>query len=445
MRGAATSLGCAANSMPWHLAGNRTLPRPPSGGRAEVQRLTLGWGAMVAVSAGGALLATAAASTALRGSALARVVPPPMISFSACLALSNMGAIPASAVAYNMATSRALPISVGLALLSSAQPAARVGRALVPAVQAFGLFSAATTVGAIVAFRVIVSSGMLPIPQAACAAGCLCATYVGGTANLLAVAAATDARSHTALLPSLLAADAALMGCHFALLAWAARFRPAQRLLAQDVVTAQGDGAEVPTARVKQQAGDAAPANRLRRWGVPSAGVAIAAAAGIGAGWLETSRTLPSGSALAIICLVCASSAVAASRHAPTVASLRTLALPAELLSCLFLGSLGAGTELRALAVAGPAAALMCAIVLSVHSLLGVGGALLANRLCGARITLPALLTASNAAVGGSSTATAMALAFGWGEMVAPAAACGSIGYALATALGVGLCGALSR
>jgi uncharacterized membrane protein len=160
---------------------------------------------------------------------------------------------------------------------------------------------------------------------------------------------------------------------------------------------------------------------------------------------LEASLPLPAGSALAIICLVCAAFAAAASRHAQTAASLCNLALPAELLSCLFLGSLGAATELRALATAGPAAALMCVIVLGTHTLLGVGGALLVNRLCRARITLPALLTASNAAVGGSSTATTMALAFGWGEMVAPAAACGSIGYALATALGVGLCGALNR
>jgi len=198
----------------------------------------------MAPTAGGALLATAAASTALRGSALARVVPPPMISFSACLALSNVGAIPTSAVAYDMAAS-ALPISVGLALLSSAQPAARIGRALVPTLQAFGLFSAATTLGAVAAFNVMSSSGMLAIPQAACAAGCLCATYVGGTANLLAVAAATGARAHTALLPSLLAADAALMGCHFALLAWAASFRPAQHMLAQGAGTQGGGGTSI--------------------------------------------------------------------------------------------------------------------------------------------------------------------------------------------------------
>lgn len=397
----------------------------------------------MAPTAGGALLATAAASTALRGSALARVVPPPMISFSACLALSNVGAIPTSAVAYDMAAS-ALPISVGLALLSSAQPAARIGRALVPTLQAFGLFSAATTLGAVAAFNVMSSSGMLAIPQAACAAGCLCATYVGGTANLLAVAAATGARAHTALLPSLLAADAALMGCHFALLAWAASFRPAQHMLAQGAGT-QGGGAEDPVARVIPQAGDRASADRLRHWVTPLAGAAVAASASIGARWLEASLPLPTGSSLALICLVCAASAAAASRHAQTAASLRTLALPAELLSCLFLGSLGAGTELRALAVAGPAAALMCAIVLGTHTLLGLVAALVANRLCCARITLPALLTASNAAVGGSSTATAMAMAFGWGEMVAPAAACGSIGYAIATALGVGLCRALSR
>lgn len=392
--------------------------------------------------AGGALVATAATSAALRGSALARVVPPPMIAFSACLALANAGVIPTAAPAYELATSAALPASVGLALLSSAQPSASIGRALVPTAQAFGLVSVGTTIGALAAFSLVVACGMLPVAQAACAAGCLCATYVGGTANLLAVAAATDARSHVALLPSLLAADAALMGCHFALLAWASKLRPLMRLFAAGELDAKE-----ATGRLEEQ--KTTSTMRAERGPlqlvVPSVGAAIAATACAGASWLERVSPVPSGSALAFICLVCAATAAAASRREEIAGPLQSLALPAELLSCIFLGSLGAGTDLRALRAAGPSAALMCVVVLSMHTILGLGGAILANRFVRARITLPALLTASNAAVGGSSTATAMALAFGWGELVAPAAACGTIGYSIATALGVGMSNLLRR
>jgi len=309
------------------------------------------------LSPSAALVVTASASTALRGSALARVVPPPMIAFATCLALSNAGIIPACAPAYDVATSRALPVSVGLSLLSSAQPVPRICRALVPTAQAFGLVSAGTTLGAIAAFALVTRTGLLAVPQAACAAGCLCATYIGGTANLLAVAAATGARAHCALLPSLLAADAAFMGCHFALLAWASTSRPAQRAFA--AADTPDPGAAEATAAGARPNGRK-PALAVR-WGVPAAGAAVAVAAGLGATWLETAALLPTGGALALICLVCAASAAAASATPAAATSLRSPALPAELLSCLFLGSLGAGTDLRAVTAAGPAAALMCA------------------------------------------------------------------------------------
>ena len=55
----------------------------------------------------------------------------------------------------------------------------------------------------------------------------------------------------------------------------------------------------------------------------------------------------------------------------------------------------------------------------------------------GARVPLRTLLVASNANVGGVGTALAMATAMGWPRLLAPAAAAGTLGYAVATFIGV--------
>ena len=57
---------------------------------------------------------------------------------------------------------------------------------------------------------------------------------------------------------------------------------------------------------------------------------------------------------------------------------------------------------------------------------------------------LRTLLVASNANVGGVGTALAMATAMGWPRLLAPAAAAGTLGYAVATFIGVAVHAACS-
>ena len=52
------------------------------------------------------------------------------------------------------------------------------------------------------------------------------------------------------------------------------------------------------------------------------------------------------------------------------------------------------------------------------------------------KLTLPELLTASNAAVLGATTAPAMAAAKGWHDQVTPGVLVGVLGYALGTLIG---------
>jgi uncharacterized membrane protein len=77
-----------------------------------------------------------------------------------------------------------------------------------------------------------------------------------------------------------------------------------------------------------------------------------------------------------------------------------------------------------------PLLVVLVVILLSIHLaiLLGVG------RLVG--LTLPELVTASNAAVLGATTAPALAAARGWHDLVTPGVLVGVLGYAIGTLAG---------
>jgi uncharacterized membrane protein len=55
------------------------------------------------------------------------------------------------------------------------------------------------------------------------------------------------------------------------------------------------------------------------------------------------------------------------------------------------------------------------------------------------KLSLPELLTASNAAVLGATTAPAMAAAKGWTDQITPGVLVGVLGYALGTLIGSAL------
>ena len=99
-------------------------------------------------------------------------------------------------------------------------------------------------------------------------------------------------------------------------------------------------------------------------------------------------------------------------------------------LSFVFFAAIAAGANLVAMIQIAPLLIVLVLILLSVHLvvLLGVG------RLF--RLTLPELVTASNAAVLGATTAPALAAAKGWHDLVTPGVLVGVLGYALGTLIG---------
>jgi uncharacterized membrane protein len=102
-------------------------------------------------------------------------------------------------------------------------------------------------------------------------------------------------------------------------------------------------------------------------------------------------------------------------------------------LAFVFFAAIAAGANLVAMVQIAPLLIVVVMILLSVHLvvLLGVGSLF--------KLTLPELVTASNAAILGATTAPALAAARGWHDLVTPGVLVGVLGYALGTFAGTAI------
>ena len=102
-------------------------------------------------------------------------------------------------------------------------------------------------------------------------------------------------------------------------------------------------------------------------------------------------------------------------------------------LAFVFFTAIAAGADLVAMVKIAPLLIVLVMIVLSVHLfvLLAVGRVF--------KLTLPELVTASNAAILGATTAPALAAARGWHDLVTPGVLVGVFGYALGTFTGTAI------
>ena len=99
----------------------------------------------------------------------------------------------------------------------------------------------------------------------------------------------------------------------------------------------------------------------------------------------------------------------------------------------IFFASIGASANIHLVMKAGPILFIFAGLILSIHLIfILVGG-----KLC--RLNLEEIVIASNANMGGPTTAAAMASARGWDGLVVPGILCGTLGYSIATVVGVGL------
>jgi len=102
-------------------------------------------------------------------------------------------------------------------------------------------------------------------------------------------------------------------------------------------------------------------------------------------------------------------------------------------LAFVFFAAIAAGADLGAMITIAPLLIVLVVILLGIHLIVLLGG----GRLF--KLTLPELVTASNAAVLGATTAPALAAARGWHDLVTPGVLVGVLGYALGTFIGTAI------
>ncbi|OSX68371.1 hypothetical protein BU14_2921s0001, partial [Porphyra umbilicalis] len=374
------------------------------------------------------------------------------------LAACNVGLLPATSPAYALVHSVLVPLAVPLLLFAA--DLRRVAAATGQLLPAFVLGTAATVVGTVVAWATVPLPGTGAAAAAAAAAAAtgggggataaaaadawkiaaaLTARHIGGAVNFVAVCDATGATGSA--VTAALAADnlvvAAFFLCLFALsrghaprAAAVTAPPPAPPAAAAATGTLPaGDGAGAPAAAraaaVASLAGEetapafvALDARRMAAALAVSAAFCVAARAILAAGLLPPALGLvPTVSLLVVAAATAAPRALAP--HRPTGG-----VLGAALMQ-VFFAATGATGRVAAVVSTAPAWAAFSAVQLAVHLavMLGVGG-----RLGG--LGRVELLLASNANVGGATTAAGMAGSRGWTPLVVPCMLVGVLGYA---------------
>ena len=378
-----------------------------------------------------AVLATCAAGAKLaeEKTKFGAKVSAPLLAMASAMLLATLGLIPAASPALDLVWRALMPLAVALSLLGvNLRDAARTSG---PALAAFAVGALGSVLGTAVAYGTV---GPALGPDAWRVAACLCASYVGGSLNYAATAQALGldaAPGGQAALAAGMAADNLAM----------AVFLSALMAAEADPPTEEGKASEKPDGIVRETGGNEARVANAGTVTVPTAAVPTARTAACALAtalvFLECGKLLagvlglPAGTSLGV------SSALVpfalATTHGAVDASRAFAGSDAVggALMLVFFAALGASADPRVAIKAGGPACVFIAVQLATH---------LAFVLCvgvGA-MKLPAwaVLTASNACVGGPATAAAMASARGWTAGVQPAIVVGTIGYAVGTPIG---------
>jgi len=343
------------------------------------------------------------------GSRLSAVV----VSILAAFILSNLSIIPSQAEGYDVVWSYLVPLAIPLLLFKA--DLRMIIKEAGPTLLAFIFGAIGTVLGTLLAFALI------PLGEEGYKlAGIFCATYIGGSMNFVAASEALQLRSGD-LLTAGFAADNLIMTVYFLLLF----SLPSMALMKKLFRTKYDDQAH----KYADDSEVAKPTSERPDLLDMARGLAIATVV-CAVGFALSDLTGIRGSGILFVTAIIVG---LATLFPKVMSSIHGANQIGTFLMQIFFAVIGASANVMAVIKVGPILFVFAAIILAVHLVF----LLTAGRVF--KLDLAEIVIASNANMGGPTTAAAMAVARKWQPLVIPAILCGTLGYAVATFIGVAI------
>ncbi|UCH64877.1 MAG: DUF819 family protein [Ignavibacterium sp.] len=342
------------------------------------------------------------------GSKLSAVI----VTILATFLLSNLSIIPTDAPSYDVVWSYLVPIAIPLLLFKA--NLRRILKEAGPTLIAFAFGAVGTVLGTIIAFNLI------PLGDEGWKlAGIFCSTYIGGSMNFVASAEALQMNSGD-ILTAGVAADNLMMTIYFIILF----ALPSVKYLVKIFPTHHEDSKDdIPL--------DLSEDNDNNIFEILDMAKAIAISISICAlGFAVADFIAIKGTGILIITALIV---IVATSFPKQISAINGADKIGILLMQVFFAAIGASANIIVVLKFGPILFVFAALILFIHlSFLLVAGKLF-------KLDLAEIVIASNANMGGPTTAAAMAVARKWRALVIPAILCGTLGYAVATFIGVAI------